>query len=130
LRLQGSAAAAQVQRRVREQLGERETVARAARRTLRCFIDWGVLVETADKGIYHASPLRPVRDQCLAAWIIEALLLSSSSDAVPLQALAQAPALFPFAIEPLRSTELSSNSRLEVFRHGLDQDMVSLRDRV
>ena len=130
LRLQGSAAAAQVQRRVREQLGERETVTRATRRTLRCFIDWGVLVETADKGVYHGAPLRPIRDQCLAAWVIEAMLLSSSSDAVPLQALAQAPALFPFAIEPLRSTELSCNSRLEVFRQGLDQDMVLLRDGV
>jgi hypothetical protein len=130
LRLQGSAAAAQVQRRVREQLGERETVARATRRTLRCFIDWGVLVETADKGVYHGAPLRPVRDRCLAAWIIEALLLSNSSDAVPLHGLAQAPALFPFAIEPLRSIELSCNSRLEVFRQGLDQDMVLLRDGV
>ena len=32
LRLQGTAAAAQIQRRLRERLGERETVARAARR--------------------------------------------------------------------------------------------------
>jgi hypothetical protein len=38
IRLQGSCAAVQVQRRVREQLGERETMARAARRVLRCFI--------------------------------------------------------------------------------------------
>ena len=35
LRLQGSAGAAQVQRRLRERLGERETVARAARRIWR-----------------------------------------------------------------------------------------------
>lgn len=38
LRLQGTAAAAHVQRRVREQYGERETAARAARRVLRSFI--------------------------------------------------------------------------------------------
>src|SRR5437870_6901212 len=54
LRLQGSAVAAHVQRRVREQLGERETVARAARRILRCFVDWNVLQETAEKGVYQA----------------------------------------------------------------------------
>jgi hypothetical protein len=48
LRLQDAVAAAQVQRRLREQLGERETVARAARRVLRCLVDWGVLAEGAD----------------------------------------------------------------------------------
>ena len=52
LRLQGSAAAAHVQRRVKEQYGERETASRAARRVLRSFIDWGVLIETHDKGVY------------------------------------------------------------------------------
>lgn len=41
MRLQSTCAAAQIQRRIREQLGERETVARAARRILRCFVDWG-----------------------------------------------------------------------------------------
>ena len=36
-----TAGAAQVQRRLRERFGERETVARAARRILRAYIDWG-----------------------------------------------------------------------------------------
>src|SRR5437764_12100172 len=52
MRLQGTCAAAQIQRRMREQLGERATVARAARRILRCFVDWGVLQET--QGVYGA----------------------------------------------------------------------------
>jgi hypothetical protein len=52
LRLQGTAAAAHVQRRVREQYGERETVSRAARRVIRSFVDWDVLSETFEKGIY------------------------------------------------------------------------------
>jgi len=55
LRLQGSAAAAHVQRRVREQYGERETVSRAARRVLRSYLDWGVLQETGAKGVYSAA---------------------------------------------------------------------------
>ena len=61
LRLQGSAAAAHVQRRVREQYGERETVSRAARRVLRSYLDWGVLQETGKKGIYSAGSFRPLR---------------------------------------------------------------------
>ena len=48
LQLQGTAGAAQVQRRLREQMGERETVARAVRRILRGFIDWGALLETEE----------------------------------------------------------------------------------
>ena len=57
LRLQGSAAAAQVQRRIREQYGERETVARRARYVLRSYLDWGVLQETGAPGVYRAARL-------------------------------------------------------------------------
>ena len=53
LLLQGTAAAVHVQRRVKEDYGERETASRAARRVLRSFIDWDVLNETYDKGIYN-----------------------------------------------------------------------------
>jgi hypothetical protein len=67
LRLQGSCAAVHGPQRVREQLGEREAVARAARRVLRCFLDWGVLQETKEKDVYHAVPVRSIRDKKLAA---------------------------------------------------------------
>jgi len=43
LKLQNTAAASQVQRRMREEYGERETVSRASRRVLRSFVDWDVL---------------------------------------------------------------------------------------
>ena len=94
LRLQGSCAAVQVQRRVREQLGECETVARAARRVLRCFIDWGVLQETQEQGVYHAVPVRSATGKKLAAWLIEATPLAGGSKVAPLKAVTQAPMLF------------------------------------
>lgn len=129
LRLQGSCASVQVQRRVREQLGERETVVRAARRILRCFIDWGVLQETKEKGVYQAALVRSVHDKKHAAWLVEAVLMASSSSAAPLKALPQSPMLFPFTISPLNSTELEGHSRLEWFRQGLDEEMVMLHSR-
>jgi hypothetical protein len=129
LRLQGSCAAVQVQRRVREQLGERETVARAARRVLRCFIDWGVLQETQEKGVYHAVPVRSVTDKKLAAWLIEATLLVNGSNVAPLKAVAQTPMLFPLSIGPLGMGDLEGHDRLEWFRQGLDEEMVMLRSR-
>ena len=56
LRLQGTAAAAQIQHRLRERLGERETVARAARRVLMASID-------AVLGVRDVRPVRiPLRD--------------------------------------------------------------------
>ena len=74
LRLQGTAGAAQVQRRLRERFGERETVARAARRILRAYIDWGVLVETDEKGLYRRAAKRVIGDASLAVWAIRAVL--------------------------------------------------------
>jgi hypothetical protein len=129
LRLQGSCAAVQVQRRLREQLGERETVARAARRILRCFIDWGVLQESKEKGVYQSSSARPVMDRKLAVWLIEAILRASESTAVPLKAIVQSPALFPFVVGPLSIGDLEGHDRLEWFRQGLDEEMVMLRSR-
>lgn len=125
LRLQGSFAAAQAQRRIREQLGERETVSRAARRVLRCFVDWGVLQDTREKGVYQAASVRLVEDKKLVAWLIEAALVASNSDSGSLKAFAQTPALFPFAIGQIDLTDLEGNERLELFRQGLDENMVT-----
>jgi len=127
VRLQGTCAAAHVQRRVCEQLGERETVARAARRILRCFVDWGVMQETQKKGVYQAAPVRAVLDKQLAAWLTEATLIASGSDTSALKTLAQTPALFPFSLVPLYAADLECHDRLELFRQSLDEDMVALR---
>jgi hypothetical protein len=129
LRLQSSCAAVQVQRRVREQLGERETVARATRRALRCFIDWGVLNETKEKGVYQAAPIRSVLDRKLAAWLIEAILRASGSTTAPLKGIVQSPALFPFVVGPLNIADLEGHNRLEWFRQGLDEEMVMFHSR-
>ena len=74
LRLQGRVSAAQIQRRLREHYGERETVARAARRVLRSFVDWGVVAPTDLKGIYQAGRSLPVDDPGIIAWLLEAAL--------------------------------------------------------
>jgi len=130
LQLQGTVAAPQVQRRLREQFGERETVARAGRRILRSFIDWGVLQDTAEKGVYQAGPVKIIKDPALAAWLIEATLIASDSQSKPLQTIIQSPILFPFSITLPSSSQLEQNDRLELFRQGLDTDMVSLRNHV
>ncbi len=103
LRLQGTVAASQVQRRMREQFGERSTVERATRRTLRCLIDR------------------------LAEWLVEASLIASGSASSTLKAITQNPALFPFTTESINIRGLESHSRLELLRQGLDEDVIMLR---
>ena len=128
LRLQDQIGTSQVQRRIREQLGERETVARAARRIYRSFIDWNVLSETGTKGTYAKS--QPVRlsDAQLTAWIFECVLHANGTGWTPTASLDGNPALFPFAIHTSAREALQGRSRLESMRHGLDQEMVRLGD--
>lgn len=127
LRLQGAVPAQQAQRRMREQLGERETVARAARRVLRCFVDWDVLRDTEHKGVYSAAPLRPVKDPLVKAWLLEAALRASAVNSAPLRALAQSPALFPFALDAPNGAALEASGRVELFRQAVDEEVVALR---
>jgi hypothetical protein len=128
VRLQGHAAAAQVQRRVRELYGERETVSRAARRVLRSYIDWGVLSETGTKGVYHVERAKTLGDAELTAWLVEATLHARSNSAAPLAELIHSPSLFPFHLGEIDAVGLvRASCCLDLFRHGLDQDLIMLR---
>jgi len=128
LKLQRSAAASHVQRRMREQYGERETVSRAARRVLRSFVDWGVLYESGVKGIYSHGALISVDDPALIAWLIEGSLHARANGSAAVRDLLESPELFPFKLKPVAmDLLLNASSRLEVFRHDLDNAIVMLR---
>jgi len=129
LKLQDSAAATHVQRRVREQYGERETVARRARYVLRSYVNWGVLRETNAKGIYTAGTTLAIDDSRLITWLTEASLHARSNGSVPLKDLIDSPSFFPFRIKSIHAGSLiAESSRLDIFRHGLDDDLVMLRE--
>ena len=125
LRLQGNATAAQIQRRVREQLGERETVARAARRIIRSFVDWAVIREGTSKGLYVPADPIAIEDPELIAWLIEANLVASGALSAPLKSLSQSPALFPFKPNSHNSIESLLRRRLEIHRQNLNEPVVA-----
>jgi len=128
LRLQGTATAAQVQRRVREQYGERETVARRARYVLRSYLDWGVLQETGKQGVYSAAKFLPIEEARTIAWLTEAALHSRGNDSASLGDLLESPAFFPFRIAPVYPDTLATaSSRLDILRQGADETLVMLR---
>lgn len=129
LRLQGTVTAAHVQRRVKEQYGERETAARAARRVLRSFIDWGVLNETQDKGVYSQGNQYLIQDLRLIAWLVEASLRARANGFAAIKDLLDSPSIFPFRLAHVSVEHLASHSsRLDILRHGLDDDLVMLRE--
>lgn len=128
LKLQGTVAAIQIQRRIREQYGERDTVSRAARRVLRSYVDWSVLQETGRKGIYTTGPSQDIEDSRLIAWLVEASLQARTSGSASLKDLLTSPSLFPFRVKPIQAESLlTTSSRLEIIRHGLDDDLVLLK---
>ena len=129
LRFQGTAAAAHVQRRVREQYGERETVSRAARRVISSFVDWGVLTGTKEKGIYNQGDTYAIDDPKLIAWLIEASLHARSNGSAAIKDLLDSPSLFPFRLMHVPTEHLVSMSpRLDLLRHGLDDNLLMLRN--
>ena len=129
LRLQGTAAAAHVQRRVREDYGERETVSRAVRRVLRSFIDWGILKETGDKGIYGRGDQYRVEDPKLVTWMVEACLHARVNGSAPIKELLNNPGIFPFQLAHISAEHVASLSpRLNILRHSLDDDLVMLQE--
>lgn len=128
LRLQGTAAASQVQRRLREQYGERETISRRVRYVLRSFVDWEVLKETSEKGIYTSGLSLAITQVELIAWLAEAFLHAHPNGSVALRTVLDSTSLFPFRLSPISADHLVAVSgRLDVLRHGLDQDLVMLR---
>ena len=127
LDLQEKVTASQIRRRLTEGYGERSTLIRAVRRITSSFVDWGVLRETGEEGVFVAGPTYPVEDDGLAAWLVEASLLASGSDSGVLSALMKNLALFPFEIGRLNGRSLERNPRLEFYRQGLDEDVIALR---
>ncbi len=126
LRLQGIVTASQVQRRLRERYGERQTVARAARRVLRAFHDWGVLRESGEKGAYVVASAQKIGGKALLAWMIEAVLRASGNRSGDLNTLATSASLFPFIMPSVRVADLRARQPIEVMHHAAG-DTVSLR---
>ena len=126
-RLQGTAAPAQVQRRVKELLGEREAVARSARYVLRAFADWGVIVDSTRKGEYSPATPFPVVNPRLAVWLLESAVVATPDGMSDFRSLVNGLCLFPFQIGRLVPEQLAESGRLEVVRHSMEETVVRVR---
>lgn len=127
LTLQDKAALSQITRRTAESWGERSTVARAAQRVVRSLVEWDVLRETEERGVFAAAPrIETATGDEIAAWLIEAAMSNSERRARPLNSLLRSSAFFPFVLH-ISPRQLADSPRLEVHRQGVDEDVVVLR---
>ena len=72
LALQGEAALSQIVRRMAESWGERSTVTRAVQRVVRSFVEWGVLAESGDRGVFSPAAKVVVSGDRVGPWLVEA----------------------------------------------------------
>ncbi|MBF0181811.1 MAG: hypothetical protein HQM03_17475 [Magnetococcales bacterium] len=124
LRLQESVSTAQVLRRLTERYGERETVLRAARRILRLFVDWGVLLDAGTPGVYRrAENPGTLPEGDLASWLTLARFAANHSRMDSLRSLAQHPSLFPFSMETPSPGSFEKRPGIMVLRQGFEHDI-------
>jgi len=127
LNLQETLTSSQVHRRLAETYGDRELVYRATRTVLRSFVDWEVLKEHDTKGVYASIMPIPINDTGVAAWLVEAYLLSIRERAANPKVIYGSPVFFPFSIANESASIGQSNNRIELLRHGLDENFAVLR---
>ncbi|MFQ5874467.1 MAG: hypothetical protein ACE5JL_11795 [Dehalococcoidia bacterium] len=129
LGVQGTATLSQIARRMTEAWGERSTVIRAVQRLTRCFVDWGALRETGERGVFNA-PQRVIvaEHKDLGLWMLEAALSNCDAPMVPLRSLIGSSAFFPFSLSLSPRDvggELQAGALPPAF---LNEDMVMLRE--
>ncbi|MFH1981484.1 MAG: hypothetical protein ABIL58_06555, partial [Pseudomonadota bacterium] len=126
LRVQGEAQAGEVNVRLRERFGDRHFVHRSVRYNLSTFFEGGALQQGAKVGTYTKGHTMKTRNNTETAWIVEALLHSQTESSMPLQQIALHGALFPFELSAFGVGVVQANPRLELFRHGLGENLIAL----
>ena len=126
LSLQGRASLSQIVRRVTEAWGARSTVPRAVQRVVRSFVSWGVLAETAVRGIFEPAPKIVVDQSGIAAWLLEAGLADAGLGGYPIHAVASDASYFPLDLR-LSLPDIDRNPRLEILHQGFDGPIITLK---
>lgn len=130
LNLQDQITQAQIFNRLKEQYGDRETVARNARYTVRSFVAWGVLIDSPSRGCYEKSVQLSVPDQSLAILMIEAALHATPEGKGALGLLLNNPGFFPFHLQVMTGDFVSQrNDRIDVVRYGMDDELLRLKGK-
>ncbi|SDX14827.1 hypothetical protein [Nitrosomonas communis] len=115
---------------MKEQYGDRETVARNARYTVRSFVAWEILKDSKTKGCYEKSLPSYVADPYVTILMLEAALHATQEGKGMLRMLQNDPSFFPFQFPVITGDFVSQHSnRIDVIRYGLDEELLKLKDK-
>jgi len=129
LRLQSEVQAVQVNQRIREKFGDRHFIHRSVRYNLSTFLDLGALKQGTKKGVYVKGNVYRPKSDTEISWLIEAVLHMQANGNLPFTHLSQHGALFPFDITELSVNSLKINPRIDIFRHGLNEELVGIKEK-
>jgi hypothetical protein len=130
LNLQDQVTQSQVVIRLKEKLGDRQTVSRRARYVIRSFVAWGALKDSKTKGCYERTVPMSVINSDLAIMMFESALHATPSAKKTLGLLLNSPAFFPFQLPVMTGDFVSQHSdRIDVVRYGLDEELLKLKGK-
>ena len=125
LSLQGSFTLVQITRRMSEDWGDRSTLSRAVQRIVRSMVQWGVLLDSSDKGVYEGTGKAITLSGECSELLLEAVLVHLGGSSIPVDQAIRHPAFFPFKFG-LSAHRLRRSTRFDVHRQGLNVDVVEL----
>ena len=128
LKLQETVTSKQIQRRVTEQLGDRETVTRATSIVVRTYRDWGVLKDTDKWGEYCKGNIISIEDKKCVCWLFETMLHANNKGAATLRELIHSNGLFPFDLKQISAREiLDYSNRLDIINQNNDTYLITIK---
>jgi len=122
--LQNTVSQKQIARRAVERWGDIEAVRISCSRAIRSMVEWGLLLDTEELGLYSPAPKLKLPQQA-QLWLLEALFKSEEASLMTVAQLMKLPSAFPFEID-LSYTQLRKSGRFEVQRSQFDYDMVAI----
>lgn len=128
LNLQEKITLQQITNRLKEQYGDRQTVSRYVRYVIRTFVEWNALQDTDIPGCYRRGVTEEIANSDIVCLLLESVLLSTPDSGVSIVSLYSCPALFPFELSIIAGNLLcQETSRLQLFRYGSEEEILSLR---
>lgn len=127
LNLQDKIAQRQIFDRLKEQYGDRETVARNARYTVRSFVAWNTLRDSEKRGCYEKTDSYIINNTDIAILLYEAALHTIPDGKAALGLLTNNPGFFPFQLPKLTGDYIAQNcERIDVVHYGFDDEILKL----
>ena len=127
--LQGDCSVKEVQRRIAEIFGDRDSVSRAVSRVLQSQENWG-MIERVEKGKRLVRlPSIALKNDKLVAWLVEAALRYQRK-AISLGSLQSQAVLYPFVLDQRLGYLVSNSPMLEVRSEGPSNQFVALRESI